>query len=1425
MALKLLAIGCVKSGSRICGYRLIDYNDAINQNSQNYQVKYLDLSSDSIINAMRNNQVIVDNLSITNGELKGSNGQASRYGIVDAKTLKARNQVMVIVAEVKDINGYLVGYICSDTNGSIVRLLADQAITQAGRLGLANGKLVDNGNGGKRISAISGSYSTLKLNYDYKEKSKKPERVSNVQQTNQKSIVDSAKTNDKSANITNNTEKTEKKEMTPPELYNKALETIKELEHYKEFKTDFSYKIASSVKRWHKCSEKQLGVLEKALKSFKDSNAERIETPEQVEKKGKNGWVESTPKPESSPTKEQETQKHEEVDKKPKNENKFAAGIKPVEVENNAEELNGGTQQPKLSIGDGNIDTPQESQEVKNEETSDISNQATDEHKIELCDILNKQVVPRNKTNLPVSDLSIFDFGIINNEIYIRGFKEDVDIPDNIVMPDTVRFNGQDKPVSGLAINAFKDSEIKTVKTGKYIKDIGAGVFYNCRKLEVIDLSASQHSMIPANMAYGCKSLKYAHLGNNIDRVHELAFCGCTSLVSVDANANIETIARQAFAFCERLSKFKAFPKFINEGAFEGCYSLTENGFNFKLTTNIGTKAFRGTGFKELTLPGNIKSIGRKAFADCALLKTVKMEEGVEFIDMYCFAKSIENCGKAISLYTKLGVDTDSVYCDTELVDTPKSLKDVGNDAFRHVLLVMVFTGSASESICIGFNIPYKRKDAMNKDNSTKVRQRSNLLSIDPVEMLHRHLNMTSVGECNPEFNVDTSKFLNAKLTDSHFKTLSFKQPADHAIEPHIKFKAALKYAMDLAEPFTLPLTPAVLRFSSIIKIETTELFGDGWNEIYKTTFFKRDTLESGSFITFMQGDTLIYIVEAASALDIELTPDAYCDSKIPIKDHLHAGDKIGNDSTIDGRNAAKYIYEAEGGYRRSANVGLDFFNRIKQNSIIIKATRTTYVYYVPATGFALVLFDSRKEKDDSVYRNNNKYAYFTVIKILDYNQLLEFITSDKNLKTQKDDSFVFFSNLSQISQSEANSIISSVKYVSEETCDNLFNAGLQCVSMLKSKNMTASDMKPDMLTYDMFMVLTESYWMVEKDLDWYHSISAKTLNKTNEYIIGSFTVVEYRSNQVVKFNNPYMHGRKNSMIFVMKRGNQIFGIYASIYTLEKIAHMLAELTYMPDGYKEKAPKLMTNANNIDEINPKYFYHFYEVLQTSGGWDLQKSYGGFVSAFLYCMKSSYHLSMYKPTGVFYLTMDTYVIQETKDPKTGKKIESALNKVTYPIFPIGDMDRALMVADTTNTNNRYARFKEELVQLAIYEKAKRVGKAYTPSREFPDIDPTNYYKVRQMSIDGIQETFEYSKYVDDRAAFMIGRVHTGELKVNGMGDAQAEFEDFDTEDEDYSFEDYEDDYEETDDIEISDDDFADFDDEDDEYFEDFDDEDY
>lgn len=962
VALKLLAIGCVKSGNKVYGYRLIDYNEAIQQNTQSSRVKYLDLPSASIINALRNKQVTVDNLEITNNELKGSNGQSSRYGIVDAKTLKARSQVMVIVSEVKDINGYLVGYICSDTNGNIVRLLTEQAIAQAGRMGLANGKLVDNGSGLKHIATISGSYSTVRLNYDYKSKAALTEKVE--QQQKQKSQTTESGQQDKAEQAQLKEKEINKEDLTPDGLYKKALETITELEKYKAFKTDFSYKIAASVKRWHKCSEKQFNVLDKALKSFQSNNAEKVEQT----KSNELNKVTEQPKKEGS--------QHSEVqrtDIKRKNSNTYTSGIKQVELDEDAEQPN---ENISTQINLGNEPAEPTSSVNKTEPDDNNANNYPDEstEQIELSNILKNQRLPVRKENTHVSDLGIFDFGIINNEIYIRGLKEGVELPDDIVMPDTVKFQGSERPVIGIAIEAFKNSKIKTVRTGKYIRDIGAGAFSNCSALEYIDLSQSKHSMIPAKLAYGCKKLVYVHLGNNIERIHELAFFECSSLVVVDANSSIDTIARQSFAFCRKLIKFNTTAKFVNEGAFEGCMLLTEDGFNLSNTVSIATKGFKGTGFKVLTIPGNTKTVGRKAFADCALLSTVNIDEGVELVDMYCFAKSEESCRNAIHNYRVIGVDKSKTYCDIEVIDTPKSLKDVGNDAFRHVKLVKVFTGSASESVCIGFNVPYERKDDINKGNSTRMRQRSGILNIDPIKLLNDNLQRVSEGSSNPDFSFDTSKLLNAKLTESHFKTLGFNTPISEQKEPHIKFKAALKYVLDLAEPFTLPLTPSILRFSDIIKIETKELFGDGWNEIYKTTFFKRDTLESGSFITFMQGDNLVYIVEASSALDMELTSDAYNDLKIPIKDHLHAGDKIGNDSTIDGKDASRFRYEDENGVSRRVNVGLNFFNRIKENSIIIKATRTTYIYYVPSSELALVLFDSRKDKEESIYRNKSDY-------------------------------------------------------------------------------------------------------------------------------------------------------------------------------------------------------------------------------------------------------------------------------------------------------------------------------------------------------------------------------------------------------------------------------------------------------------------
>ena len=156
---------------------------------------------------------------------------------------------------------------------------------------------------------------------------------------------------------------------------------------------------------------------------------------------------------------------------------------------------------------------------------------------------------------------------------------------------------------------------------------------------------------------------------------------------------------------------------------------------------------------------------------------------------------------------------------------------------------------------------------------------------------------------------------------------------------------------------------------------------------------------------------------------------------------------------------------------------------------------------------------------------------------------------------------------------------------------------------------------------------------MVPKPTSWLRQVGKKSLNKKGEYSIGEYKIVEYVSNMIVKFSNPYMNGVKHAYVFEVKRDTQTEAVYASRYDLLTIVKKLYELVNYPDGIT--IPALMKNPDKIDEVNAKLFYNFYPVLNTKHGWDIKnfiKARYGFRNIYYV----DFYIAMYKPTGVFYL---------------------------------------------------------------------------------------------------------------------------------------------------------------------------------------------
>lgn len=931
--------------------------------------------------------------------------------------------------------------------------------------------------------------------------------------------------------------------------------------------------------------------------------------------------------------------------------------------------------------------------------------------------------------------------------VYLVGVKEGYKqfIAGNVRIPETVSVNGVEKRIVGIQAEALKGTGITNLYIGRNIIDIGQAAFCECRKLEFVDMHECQIRHIAMNMFNNCRSLKGIKLPSLVERIHEAAFFGCSDLREISIPDATDTIARVAFQDCLRLERVTGSITTINEAAFLHCMNLKD--FDFSQVNTIGTQAFRGAGFETLHLPGNITSVGRKAFADCYRLADIELDEGIESLGEYCFAKALRK--------TEYGGEYKFVDIKpTERLKSCKSIKSIGADAFRNIKLVQVYTGSVSESQCIGFDIPYERLDNTNDDNSTRVRRVSEVMANNPIVMLGKMIKTPSEGASNPKVELRGDKLVNIPMSERNLNFMKIpKIESESIIEPHIKFTGFVNYLQDVSDLFKDPLSSGTIRLCDTFTVESYALYDDGYNRIYRTIYTLVDTLEQGGCIMVLRGNNLIYLAELTVATDVCIGEEKETSDCLPVEKFIHAGDKIGATSTISGHSGE--IKDNETG--KVDNIGLLFYNMIKRNAIEITPQRKDSIWFIPACNLALKLHDKR-EWEKYPYAPGGKRVTresqdcLNVLEILSYDKLIE---ETKSFKKHSVDSRKFFKGLMSMKDNEVQNRIKFLSTVEEEKQAQLYGVSKAFIWMLDSKGIEHDKATPNDLTFDLLNKLSTSYWMISKDEGWIDNVGVKSLNKTNEYKIGPYKLQEFISNQVVKFSNPYMNGQKGAYVFrLIAESGMTVGVYASRHSMETIVKKLIDLT---STKPETMPmQLLTDANEIDVCDPDLFYNFYDVLYSKQGWQFKEyimTYNGILGS----MSADFHIAMYKPNGIFYLTMESYVPVSNTDKRR--------NHMVMPLIPIGNMDRALMIATTTNNKAKSSELLTELMSLAAIIIASKVNAKFTMRRK--GVETNQYFKVREMIKNSVKDITQYKGVVNDRIVYMLGTVHTGELKIEGQ----------------------------------------------------------
>ena len=239
------------------------------------------------------------------------------------------------------------------------------------------------------------------------------------------------------------------------------------------------------------------------------------------------------------------------------------------------------------------------------------------------------------------------------------------------------------KSVESIGSYAFSHTPLEKIVFPNSVTEIGAGVLADCKALSCLiveegntryDSRNNCNAIIDkyydgsADLVQGCKN---STIPEGVTSIKDKAFMGCR-LTSIVIPKTVEFVASRAFLYCNELTsivveegnkrydsrnncngiveteensliigcKTTIIPDtvtMISDWAFEGCEELS----NITIPNNvkeIGRGAFARSGLTSIVIPKAVKKIGPYAFDSCIKMQSVEILGPVNKIDEYAFS-------------------------------------------------------------------------------------------------------------------------------------------------------------------------------------------------------------------------------------------------------------------------------------------------------------------------------------------------------------------------------------------------------------------------------------------------------------------------------------------------------------------------------------------------------------------------------------------------------------------------------------------------------------------------------------------------------------------------------------------------------------------------------------------------------------------
>lgn len=125
-----------------------------------------------------------------------------------------------------------------------------------------------------------------------------------------------------------------------------------------------------------------------------------------------------------------------------------------------------------------------------------------------------------------VTHSDVLVISLDNIEEYTQPFK--------IIIPESVKYNKKNYPVTKIEAKAFASSvkKLVSIKIPESVVSIGTAAFRRCKDLSFVNIPESI-TIIESEVFSGCEHLKTINIPKGVNTIGNEAFCGCVALKKI----------------------------------------------------------------------------------------------------------------------------------------------------------------------------------------------------------------------------------------------------------------------------------------------------------------------------------------------------------------------------------------------------------------------------------------------------------------------------------------------------------------------------------------------------------------------------------------------------------------------------------------------------------------------------------------------------------------------------------------------------------------------------------------------------------------------------------------------------------------------------------------------------------------------------